>query len=76
MAYVYNNKEYRNLQEQVEENMKNIAKLQELNLVGLDVKYIVDTYADLENIEDPQDGDMVAVGTTSPFNLYVYHDSS
>lgn len=72
----FGNKEFRNLQEQVEENMKNIASMQDLQIVGLDVQYIVDTEADLANIEDPEQGQMAAVGTDSPFELFVYNDSS
>ena len=76
MAFVYNNKEFRNIVEQVYENMKNIKNLQDLRLVGLDVKYIVDTEADLEDIEEPEQGMLVAVGTSEPFELFVYNDSS
>lgn len=72
----FGNKEFRNLQEQVEENMKNIASMQDLQIVGLDVQYIVETEADLANIEDPEQGQMAAVGTDSPFELFVYNDSS
>ena len=41
MAYVYDNKTYRNLQQQVKENMDNIAELQEMKLGGRDVAGIV-----------------------------------
>ena len=76
MAIVYDNKEYRNLVEQVYENMKNIKNLQDLKLVGLDVKYIVDYVEDLAEIEDPEEGSVAAVGLEKPFTLYVYNDSS
>lgn len=73
MAYVYDNKTYRNLQQQVKENMKDIARLQDLKLVGLDVTGIVPTYDELPAAEQ---GDVYAVGTEAPFELYVYNDSS
>lgn len=75
MAYVYDNKTYRNLQQQVKENMDDIARLQNLKLVGLDVSYIVDTEEDLEEITAEQ-GMVVAVGTEQPYTLFVYNDSS
>jgi hypothetical protein len=75
MAYVYDNKTYRNLQQQVKENMDDIARLQSLKLVGLDVAYIVDTEEDLEEITAEQ-GMVVAVGTEQPYTLFVYNDSS
>ena len=75
MAYVYDNKTYRNLQQQVKENMENIAELQDMKLVGIDVAHIVDTEADLTNISGTQ-GMVVAVGSASPYELYVYNDSS
>ena len=79
MAYVYDNKTYRNLQQQVKENMDNIAELQ-VKIIGLDqdvinVSQIVDTVADLATISATQ-GMVVAVGTAKPYNLYVYNDSS
>ena len=58
----FGNKEFRNLQEQVLENMKNIKDLQDLALVG--------------EIEDPEAGQMAAVGSAAPYTLYVYYDSS
>ena len=75
MAYVYDNKTYRNLQQQVKENMNDIARLQSLKLVGLDVSHIVDTEEDLAGIAAKQ-GMVVAVGTEQPYTLFVYNDSS
>ena len=75
MAYVYDNKTYRNLQQQVKENMNDIARLQSLKLVGLDVSHIVDTEEDLADIAAKQ-GMVVAVGTEQPYTLFVYNDSS
>ena len=74
MAYVYDNKTYRNLQQQVKENMDNIAELQEMKLVGLDVKGIVADYSSLPS--SAEQGQIYAVGSASPFELYVYNDSS
>ena len=71
MAIVYNNKEYRNLQQQVAENMKNIKSLQDLTKYGIVIKgYCMDE----EHIEvvdpEPEVGDVVGVGY--PLELYVY----
>ena len=79
MAYVYDNKTYRNLQQQVKENMDNISELQ-AKIIGLDqdvinVSQIVDTVADLASISATQ-GMVVAVGTEQPYELFVYNDSS
>ena len=74
MAYVYNNKTYRNLQQQVKENMDNIAELQFSNLVGIDVTGIVADSASLPS--SAEQGQVYAVGTSSPYELYVYNYSS
>ena len=74
MAYVYDNKTYRNLQQQVKENMENIAELQDLKLVGIDVKGIVADYSSLPS--SAAQGELYAVGSSSPYELYVYNDSS
>ena len=74
MAYVYDNKTYRNLQQQVKENMEDIAKLQDLKLVGLNVKDIVPDYGSLPS--SAEQGQVYAVGTSSPYELYVYNNSS
>ena len=74
MAYVYDNKTYRNLQQQVKENMENIAELQDMKLVGLDVKGIVSDYSNLP--ASATQGNIYAVGTSSPYELYVYNNSS
>lgn len=72
MAIVYNNKEYRNLQQQVAENMKNIKQLQDISVAGINFKAIVANESDLEDIVDPEQGDMVAVGTQAPYKVFVY----
>lgn len=69
----FGNKEFRNLQEQVLENMKNIKSLQDLSLVGISVDYIVE---DLSTIQSPEAGQMAAVGAAAPYTLYVYYNSS
>ena len=74
MAFVYDNKTYRNLQQQVKENMLDIARLQDSNILGLDIKDIVQTYNDLPTTAEQ--GNIYAVGTEAPFELYVYNDSS
>lgn len=74
MAYVYDNKTYRNLQQQVKENMDNIAELQDLKLVGIDVAGIVADSASLPS--SAQQGQVYAVGSASPYELYVYNNSS
>ena len=74
MAYVYDNKIYRNLQQQVKENMENIAELQEMKLVGLDVKGIVSDYSNLP--ASATQGNIYAVGTSSTYELYLYNNSS
>ena len=74
MAYVYDNKIYRNLQQQVKENMENIAELQDLKIVGIDVKGIVQDYSSLPS--SAEQGNIYAVGKSSPYELYVYNNSS
>ena len=74
MAYVYDNKTYRNLQQQVKENMDNIAELQDLKLVGISVAGIVADYSSLPS--SAEQGQVYAVGSASPYELYVYNDSS
>ena len=74
MAYVYDNKTYRNLQQQVKENMDNIAELQEMKLVGIDVAGIVADYSSLPS--SAEQGKVYAGGTSSPYKVYVYNNSS
>ena len=74
MAYVYDNKTYRNLQQQVKENMENIAELQDMQLVGLSVAGIVEDTTKLP--ETAEQGQVYAVGSAKPFELYVYDNSS
>ena len=72
----FGNKEFRNLQEQVAENMRDIEKISDVKIIGVDVNYIVDTEADMEAIEDPEAGQVCAVGTESPFELFVYFNDA
>ena len=62
----FGNKEFRNLQEQVLENMKDVKELKDLALVGINVKYIVEDNEELAEIEDMEAGDMAAVGGLCP----------
>ena len=72
----YGNKDFRNLQEQVFENMKDIESLEQLATVGLNVKYIVATTAELAEITGMEEGEFAAVGVASPYTLYCYHGES
>ena len=44
----FGNKEFRNLQEQVLENMKNIEKIEDVKIIGVDITYIVATEEEME----------------------------
>lgn len=70
----YGNKDFRNLQEQVLENMKDIENLEQLAAVGLNVKYIVDTAEELAYITGMTEGEFAAVGVAKPYTLYCYHE--
>ena len=72
----FGNKEFRNIQEQVYKNMQDIKELKDLAIVGINVQYIVETVAELEDIVDPEAGQMAAVGSSSPFTLYVYNEGA
>lgn len=74
MAIVYNNKEYRNLQQQVLENMKDIEELRGISATNVDIKTFVEDVEDLEDITDPEQGDIAAVGSSAPFVLYTYNN--
>lgn len=76
MAIVYNDKTYRNLQQQVKENMDDIKLLKNISVAGINVKYIVEDVSDLSDIEDPQEEEMAAVGSNEKYDIYVYHNSS
>ena len=78
----FGNKEFRNLQEQVEENMQNIEKLKNgqavLDEFGIKVIGEVSDIEDLptvaeykESTPDWEYGDTFAVGTDAPYTLYI-----
>lgn len=78
----FGNKEFRNLQEQVLKNMRDIASLQEgtavLDEFGIKVVGEVDSLADLPTVAeykaahtDWEYGDAYAVGTEAPYTLYI-----
>lgn len=78
----FGNKEFRNLQEQVFKNMKDISEINEgtkvLDEFGIKVVGEVDTLADLPTVaeykaahEDWAYGDAFAVGTEAPYTLYI-----
>ena len=71
MAYVYDNKIYRNLQQQVKENMDNIAELQDLKLVGIDVAGIVADYSSLpSSAENSSQNETTTVMTAGKLKAY------
>ena len=80
MAIVWDNKTYRNLQEQVYENMRNIQDIQQGGLVlaefGIKVIGNVDSAEDLPDPEDyelvGQYGDAYLVGTEAPYDYYIF----
>ena len=78
----YGNKEFRNLQEQVEQNMKDIADIRQgdvvLNQFGIKVVEEVESFDDIPSVasykeshEDWAYGDAYAVGVESPYELYI-----
>lgn len=82
MAFVYDNKEYRNLQEQVFKNMNDISFiLQEegvLNEFGIKVVGQETSAVDMPTVDDYKEdnpdwayGDAYAIGTEAPYELYV-----
>lgn len=78
----FGNKEFRNLQEQVEENMKDIANLKSgqavLDEFGIKVVGEVESVDDMPTVSEYKEatpdweyGDAYAVGSTSPYTLYI-----
>ena len=78
----FGNKEFRNLQEQVEENMKDIEKLKNgqavLDEFGIKVVGEVESIDDLPTVSEYKElapdweyGDAYAVGTVTPYTLYI-----
>ena len=73
----FNNKTYRNLEEQVLENQKQIQQLLQMKLPGLN---IVGTISDMENLPDADTyegnvGDCYLVGSSLPYDLYIFRNS-
>lgn len=68
------NKEYRNLQEQVLKNMDDIETIADAidfaRLVGIGVDGILESVDDLPT--DPKKDDAYAIGTQTPYEIYAY----
>lgn len=78
MAIVWDNKTYRNLQEQVYKNMQDILDIKQMSIVldefGIKVVGHID---DADELPDPEEyegefGDAYAVGTEPPYTFYVW----
>ena len=78
----FGNKEFRNLQEQVEENMKDIQDLMQGQVVldefGIKVIGEVESVEDMPTVDEYKEehtdwgyGDAYAVGTETPYTLYI-----
>lgn len=78
MAIVYKDREYRNLQEQVLENMNDIQSIKEGSMViaefGIKVIGNVDDAEELPDPEyyDGEYGDAYLVGDEAPYDYYIY----
>lgn len=75
----YGNRDFRNLQEQVYANMKNIEDIIEgSNIIAdLNVLHVVGTADTAADLPDPDTyageyGDAIAVGTDEPYDLYIF----
>ena len=75
----YGNRDFRNLQEQVYANMKNIQDIIDGSsiIADLNVLHIVGTADTAEELPDPDTyagkyGDAIAVGTAEPYDLYIF----
>lgn len=78
MAIVWDNKTYRNLQEQVYANMKNIQDIMDGTtvLAEFGIK-VVGQVPDAEDLPDPDEyegdyGDAYIVGTEAPYDYYIF----
>lgn len=75
----YGNRDFRNLQEQVYANMKNIEDIikgQDI-IADLNVLHVVGTADTAAELPDPDTyageyGDAIAVGTKEPYDLYIF----
>lgn len=78
MAIVWDNKTYRNLQEQVYKNMQDILDIKQMGVVldEFGIK-VIGQLDDAEDLPDPETyegdfGDAYAVGTEPPYTMYVW----
>lgn len=68
----YGNKEYRNIQEQVEKNKDDISRLTEGTAAyGIIIKGVIETEGELPT-EDLTVGDAYLVGSNDNYNLFIY----
>lgn len=76
MALIYENKIFRNLQEQVEKNKQDIVDLQQtemaLNAYGIKVVGQVETALDIPDDFEGDYGDAYLVGDEAPYDVYVW----
>ena len=76
MAIVWDNKTYRNLQEQVFKNMQDIQDIKQASIVldefGIKVIGQIDSVEDLPEGTDFEFGDAYAVGTEPPYDMYIW----
>ena len=76
MALIYDNKIFRNLQEQVEKNKQDIVDLQQtemaLNAYGIKVVGQVETALDIPDDFEGDYGDAYLVGEEAPYDVYVW----
>ena len=76
MALIYDNKIFRNLQEQVEKNKQDIVDLQQtemaLNAYGIKVVGQVETALDIPEDFEGDYGDAYLVGDEAPYDVYVW----
>ena len=76
MAIVWDNKTYRNLQEQVYKNMQDIQDIKQASIVldefGIKVIGQIDSAEDLPEDTDFEFGDAFAVGTEPPYDMYIW----
>lgn len=72
----FNNKEYRNLVEQVLKNKQDIAQHYEIDRIigefGIRIIGQLDTWVEPEDIGQFTYGDAYAVGTQPPYDIYIY----
>ena len=76
MALVYENKVFRNLQEQVQKNKQDIREIKDMGIAldayGIKVIGEVDNESDLPDDFSGDYGDAYLVGTEAPYDVYVW----